>query len=489
MLVQGTQVPRVSAAPAGEWSESEDCADLAAQYGLTPDPWQRNVLDAWMRRGADDRWAAGRWGVAVPRQNGKNGLVEMVELYFMVILGLRVLHTAHEVKTARKAFLRILSFFENERQYPELASMVKGSPRKTNGQEAIFLHAPDCARGENCGCKGGGSVEFIARSKSSGRGFTVDVLICDEAQEYGDDAQAALLPTISSAPSGDPLQILLGTPPGPGMDGTVFTRLREGGLSEAARTAWCEWSCKPGVDVADRAEWFASNPSLGIRLNLSTVEDEAGAMSPETFARERLGVWDTGANGSAAFNFTQWQSLTREPPADGVRVFGVKFSADGSHVSLAGCMKPTEGPLFVEGIASRPMSDGTQWLVDFLVERKAETAQIVIDGRSGVGFLVEALREAGVGKRVLLTPTVADVVTAHTMFDQAITEATLTHSGQALLGDEIRDVTRRPIGTLGGFGWAAMTTGGSVGLVDAATLAHWGARTTKRKPGRKQVMM
>ncbi|MDO4919936.1 hypothetical protein [Kocuria sp.] len=489
MLVQGTQSPRVSMAPVGEWSESEDCADLAAQYGLTPDPWQRNVLDAWMRRGADDRWAAGRWGVAVPRQNGKNGLVEMVELYFMVILGLRVLHTAHEVKTARKAFLRILSFFENERQYPELAAMVKGSPRKTNGQEAIFLHAPGCGRGENCGCKGGGSVEFIARSKSSGRGFTVDVLICDEAQEYGDDAQAALLPTISSAPSGDPLQILLGTPPGPGMDGTVFTRLREGGLSEATRTAWCEWSCKPGVEVGDRAEWFASNPSLGIRLNLSTVEDEFGAMSPETFARERLGVWDTGANGSAAFNFTQWQSLTGEPPADAVRVFGVKFSADGSHVSLAGCMKPKEGPLFVEGIASRPMSEGTQWLVDFLVERKADTAQIVIDGRSGVGFLVEALREAGVGKRVLLTPTVGEVVTAHTMFDQAITEATLTHSGQALLGDEIRDVTRRPIGTLGGFGWAAMTTGGSVGLVDAVTLAHWGARTTKRKPGRKQVMM
>ena len=103
--------------------------------------------------------------------------------------------------------------------------------------------------------------------------------------------------------------------------------------------------------------------------------------------------------------------------------------------------------------------------------------------------MVEALREAGVGKRVLLTPTVGEVVTAHTMFDQAITEATLAHSGQALLGDEIRDVTRRPIGTLGGFGWAAMTTGGSVGLVDAATLAYWGARTTKRKPGRKQVMM
>lgn len=488
MLVQGTQVPRVLTAPVGEWSESEDCADLAAQYGLTPDPWQRNVLDAWMRRGADDLWAAGRWGVAVPRQSGKNGLVEMVELYFMVILGLRVLHTAHEVKTARKAFLRILSFFENERQYPELAAMVKGSPRKTNGQEAIFLHAPDCPRGENCGCKGGGSVEFIARSKSSGRGFTVDVLICDEAQEYGDDAQAALLPTISSAPSGDPLQILLGTPPGPGMDGTVFTRLREGGLSEAARTAWCEWSCKPGVEVGDRAEWFASNPALGIRLNLSTVEDEFGAMSAETFARERLGVWDTGANGSAAFDMQQWAARAGEPPASGLPVFGVKFDADGSRVSLAGCLKPPEGDAHVEAIASHPMSEGTQWLVDFLVERKDEAGQIVIDGRSGVGFLVEALRAAGVGKRVLVTPSTSEVITAHTMFEQGVSQGGLSHSGQGELTAQVRDTGRRQIGTSGGFGWVALTDGASVGLVDAATLAYWGAKTTKRRPGRKQVI-
>src|SRR5699024_9206431 len=133
--------------------------------------------EAWMRR-KGGRWAAGRWGLAVPRQNGKNGVLEAVELYFMAVLGLKILHTAHEVKTARKAFIRIASFFENERKYPELAGMVK-EVRKTNGQEAIVLH-------------NGGSVEFIARSKGSGRGFTVDVLVCDEAQEYSEDAQAAL---------------------------------------------------------------------------------------------------------------------------------------------------------------------------------------------------------------------------------------------------------------------------------------------------------
>ena len=107
------------------------------------------------------------------------------------------LHTAHEVKTARKAFLRLAGFFESARQWPELAALVS-EVRRTNGQEAIVL-------------TNGGSVEFIARSKGSGRGFTVDDLVCDEAQELGTEAYAALKPTISAAPSGDPQTCLLYT--------------------------------------------------------------------------------------------------------------------------------------------------------------------------------------------------------------------------------------------------------------------------------------
>ena len=110
----------------------------------------------------------------------------MRELFGIVQLGEKFLHTAHEVKTARKAFLRLASFFENTRKWPELADLVKDI-RRTNGQEAIVL-------------TNGGSVEFVARSKGSGRGFTVDVLVCDEAQELSDDALEALMPTTSAAP-------------------------------------------------------------------------------------------------------------------------------------------------------------------------------------------------------------------------------------------------------------------------------------------------
>ena len=175
--VVGSQVPRHRVAAAYSVSAGGDAGELGRAYGLTPDPWQQQVLDDWLAVGGNGRLASGVCGVFVPRQNGKNAILEVVELFKATIQGRRILHTAHELKSARKAFMRLRSFFENERQFPDLYRMVK-SIRATNGQEAIVLHHPDCATFEKkCGCPGWGSVEFVARSRGSARGFTVDDLV------------------------------------------------------------------------------------------------------------------------------------------------------------------------------------------------------------------------------------------------------------------------------------------------------------------------
>lgn len=490
--MRGQQEPRICHHPRAIGNDADDCAELATAYGLKPDPWQRNVLDAWMGRKKDGTWAAGRWGIAVPRQNGKNGIIEMVELFFMTVLGLKILHTAHEVKTARKAFIRIAGFFENERAYPELAEMVK-EIRRTNGQEAVVLHEPTCDRLGTKGnqkCCSGGSVEFIARSKGSGRGFTVDALVCDEAQEYDDDAQAALLPTISSAPSGDPLQIMLGTPPAPGMNGDVFTRTRNAGVEgRDKRLAWCEWSATPDMKPGNKDQWLATNPSLGIRLNQSTVVDEFAAMSNDMFMRERLGLWDS-AGGIKAIEGSAWDALVGSEgdfTHEGRKVIAVRFTPDGSTVALAGAIRSDvpNTPITVEAIEQRSTSEGTQWIVDFLAERHTGLAQIVIDGKSGVGFLVNALRDAGVrNKRVIITPASDDVIAASSTMEAAIRDGGLVHSGQPELDEQVKTATKRKIGSAGGFGWEA-AEGHSVASFEAVTLALWGAKATKRNPGRK----
>jgi phage terminase large subunit-like protein len=296
--------PRVRRAPRAHSNEVDDAVFLSSSYGLTPDDWQEDALESWLGRKRDGRWAAATCGLAVPRQNGKNGAIEVRELFGMVELGEKFLHTAHEVKTARKAFRRIASFFENEREYPELAALAK-EIRKTNGQEAIVL-------------TNGGSVEFIARSRGSGRGFTVDVLVCDEAQELTNEELEALLPTISAAPSGNPQVILTGTPPKPDRpQGEAFRAVRKAGEANTdARLAWTDFGVEDGPipDVTDRQLWFAVNPALGSRLQVAEVERELGLMSPEGFAVERLGWWgDPAVTADGMFPLELWNEQRATP--------------------------------------------------------------------------------------------------------------------------------------------------------------------------------
>lgn len=452
---------------------------MAAAYGLPPDDWQRHVLNTWMRRSKSGRWAAGRWGISVPRQNGKNGILEMVELYFMVALGLKILHTAHEVKTARKAFVRLCSFFENERQFPELAGMVK-EIRRTNGQEAIVLD-------------NGGSVEFIARSKGSGRGFTVDVLVCDEAQEYSEDAQAALLPTISSAPSGDPLQIMIGTPPSQSMDGFVFTRMRQQGVAKgpAGRLAWCEWSVEGDIDVADRDLWFATNPALGIRLNLDTLVDEFEAMTPERFARERLGMWMSDSQISV-IPANLWDAANVGVAPDGdIAAIGVDMNPERTLVRVCVAVL-TDGGVFVE-LADL---DGAEWstdgVVDWLASRAKRRVPVVMDAFSPVATIEPLLRSRNVKVWKLSGSELLQACGG--FYDAVVRDKALSHSGQEQLADAVAGARKRKLGDAGGFKWDRKSLDVDLTPLVAATCARFGAvkkpkRARSKRGGGKVIVV
>lgn len=475
----GLQEPRVKVRPdnAVDFYDGDEAVELSAGYGLVPDPWQGDcVVQGWLARGRDGRLAAGRCGLAVPRQNGKNGSVEIAQLHKLVVQGRKILHTAHEVKTARKAFLRLCSFFENERKFPELAELVE-SIRRTNGQEAILL-------------TNGASIEFVARSRGSARGFTVDDLFCDEAQELTDEQLEALLPTVSAAPSGDPQIIFLGTPPPPEASGEVFVRVRENALSGSSeRLCWDEWSIPDEMPVSEAlANWrefaFATNPALGRRLSLTTVADEVAAMSPEGFCRERLGQWQIAGKGANAFSRGRWVRLKADL-GDCVRTaYGVKFTADGAGVALVAAFLNSDGSVFVEPIKQANLGEGVQWLVDELVDLAPYAAQIVIDGKSGVGYLVNALRDAGIkNKRLIILPTLDQVIAAHSMFEQEFIKGTVSHGGDSELARQVEYAKKRKIGNNGGFGYEA-PEGETVVSLDAALLAVWGVKTTRRRPGK-----
>jgi hypothetical protein len=393
----------------------------------------------------------------VPRQNGKNGVIEVRELFGMVEFGEKFLHTAHEVKTARKAFLRISSFFENERKYPELAALVR-EIRKTNGQEAVIL-------------TNGGAVEFVARSRGSGRGFTVDVLICDEAQELTDEELAALLPTISAAPSGNPQVILTGTPPDPESltRGEVFRRVRKDGEKDRdPRLAWTDFGVLDGPlpDVDDRQLWQEVNPALSGRLNIAEVERERGLMSDETFARERLGWWgDPDAHGTV-INLNDWRrQADAESAIAGPVVFALETAQDRSTSVIAAAGRREDGHTHVELVK---YGKGSTWALDEILRlTEAWAAPVVIDKNSPAASHIAVLEGAGVE---VITTLASDMARACGSFYDAVTEETLFHLIDPVLEKTLQSAGKRQLAG----GWAWDRKSGDIAPLVAVTLAAHG---------------
>lgn len=468
----GAQRPRVSLVPAAPRSDASDAAFLAGSYGLAPDDWQLHVLEGWLGLRADGKWASPRCGLAVPRQNGKNAVVEVRELYGMVVLGEKWLHTAHEVKTARKAFLRLLGFFDNPRQYPELHDLVEDI-RKTNGQEAIVL-------------RNGGSVEFVARSRGSGRGFTVDGLLCDEAQELSEEAVAALLPTISSAPLGNPQQIYTGTPPGPTAVGEVFTRIRQTGqLGKDRRLCWHEWGSDPKADPDDRRAWVEANPSLGIRLGLEAIMDERATMDDDTFGRERLGIWDIDLGVEWAIPPGAWDEHFEpdaKPSGRPVFAYDVSPSRDMAAIAVA-VPSNLKVPLLevtgrVEGGAETlDVHPGVEWLVPRLVQLCTEwdTWTVTCTGRAAEALKPELERQ-NITVNVLNGGELAQACGA--LYDAAVGPARrgMVHSGQGLLRKALGLAKKRE--TDDGWTWTRRKSTGDITPVVAVTCAFWQLTST-----------
>ena len=464
-MLKGTQTPTFVHAPAGDESDAVDAIEIAAAYGLVADEWQEHVLRTWMRRDAQGRWAAGRWGIAVPRQNGKNAVVEILELYALTILGLRILHTAHEVKTARKAFLRLASFFENEREYPDLAGMVK-SIRKANGQEAIFL-------------TNGASVEFIARSKNSGRGFTVDMLVCDEAQEYPEEAQAALLPTISAAPSGDPVQVILGTPPGPKDNGDVFARMHAVAHERIdPRLSWAEWAATGEVDTSDRQGWATTNPSVGGRLLESTIEDEFASFSREMFARERMGMWSSDRELSVIPQKDWDDCLVGSAPDGEITAIGLDMNPERTSVVVAVALK-TEAGTHVE-LARVDEPDSTIELVNWVSQRAKRRVPVVMDSYSPARSLEPGLKQK---KARTFALSGNELMQACGGFYDAVTQdRTVSHIGQEQLDASLAGAKRQSIGDAGGWKWSRKNLDSDLVPLMAVTCAWFGAEKFAKPP-------
>lgn len=460
----GSQEPSVRVAPDYKASDGLDACKVLRAGGIVLDPWQANVLDDWLGRNAAGKWAAATCGGSVPRQNGKSLLVQGRAEAGMLLFNEQVIYTAHLQKTATETFEEMRDFFES----PKLKNYV-ADIKTALGREQIIL-------------KSGARIKFLARTRNGGRGQHGDLLIIDEAQEMDEDAQASFLPAISA--SLNPQTVYVGTPPDPGATGTVFRGIRNRALEgKTERMAWFEFSVEEIGDVKDRKRWIATNPALGFRILPTTVEGECEQMDPDTFARERLGWWSPVAAEKIeyAIDGKAWEACrSEEPKPEGKTAYGVKFTPDGAMVALCGAVIPDDGIARVSLIEKRPTNRGTQWLADWLNERSAKASCVVIDGRNGVDVLIDKIAGTWKAKGSIIRPSTKDVIAAVGVMTDAISEKTMTwYFGQEELSHSATTSTKRAISGGWGFG------GDNAAPIEAASLALWGAKVSKRNPNRQ----
>lgn len=459
----GSQDPSVRIVPDYVHTDGEDAVKILAAGRLFVDPWQAGVLHDWMGRTEEEIWSAPTCGLSVPRQNGKTLDTTGRMASGMVMYAEWIVYTAHLQKTATETFMELKGLFES-RSLKKYVKEIKAAL----GREQIIL-------------KNGGRVVFVARTRNGGRGLHGDLLVFDEAQELTPEQQASFLPAISA--SRNPQTIYLGTPPDENCTGDVFKNIREKALSGASNsTAWTEYSVNEIGDVTDRTRWAACNPALGRRMRESTIAAECEQMNEDTFARERLGWWSPVNNDQDyAIDKTKWEACASDQgKPEGKTAYGIKFSADGSAVALCGAVCPEDEAARISLIEYKTTDRGIQWLANWLNERYKEASCVVIDGRNGVDFLIEKIAPVWKNKKSIIKPSAKDVVAAASQIVQEINEETVTwYKLQEILKESAITSVKRPISGGWGFGGENSTP------IEAAALALWGCRTSKRNPARK----
>lgn len=468
----GRQTPTVSYILPCTGSKGQESIDLYEKSKRSAAEWQKLICFHILETNENGGWVHTKYGFSVPRQNGKNEIVAMREMWGLVN-GERILHTAHRVPTSNAAFERLRIILSNA-GYKELGRKKKGRKDPPNG-----FRVSNQMGMERIELVSGGRINFRTRSARGGIGESYDLLVIDEAQEYTEAEDAALKYVIAA--SQNPQQILCGTPPTPDSVGTVFTDLRSEILSgEAVDSGWEEWSVGQKRELRDKDAWYESNPSLGILLTERRILSELSS-NVDDYNIQRLGYW-TSYNLKSEISEAEWTEMKTDvlPELKGRLFVGIKYAKDGANVAMSIAVKCADGNIFVEAIDCQSRQTGDDWIMRFL--RAADIEKVIIDGAGAQDILSKEIKEAGLKAPVL--PQVKEVVVAAATFRQAVDLKKIRHAGQPSLTQSVTNCEKRAVGSGGGFGFRSIREGVDVSLLDSVMLAYWACSIKKER--RKQ---
>lgn len=467
--------PRFSHVPVFASSAGQDAIDLAEMAGLTLDPWQRDVLIGALAEGPDGKWAATQVGLVVPRQNGKGGILEALEL-FELYLDPRcrlITHTAHRFDTCLDHFRRIRTLIEDT---PELLGEVKDNGRGVGGMPSGIK---DSNGKESIELRNGSRLNFKAREKGSGRGFSGDLVVLDEAFWLKD--LSGLVPTLSAREN--PQLWFTSSAPLPRSESDRLRKIVRRGRAltvdsdtdpGAPAMTYFEWSAPTDSDLDDPEVLRMANPATEVgRITAEFSRVERAVMDDEEYARERLGMFpDDDDQGWDLINENDWIACSSPLTAKWLAqpaTYAVEVTQDRKWASIAVAGANKLGVAIEIGEHRPLIQNGEEWLVDRLVELwKHKPKALLIDPRSPAGVYIRDLTDRGV---TVTEVSSAEYAKACGAMHDAIRAHTVTHHDQPELTAAAAAASKRALGDA----WVFDRRGSTVNTpLSAASLARWG---------------
>jgi Uri superfamily endonuclease len=433
----------------------------------TLDDGQRAAVELAMAENRRGRWAARTTGLSEPRQNGKGDVIEVIESWGLVQRAEAIVHSAHEIPTAKSAHLRMVDFL-GHRDLRRRVSKV----RYANGDQNIEM-------------RNGGTIVYRTRTAGGGRGLDdISRLVCDEAQHAQPEQLASATPIMAANPN--PQLNFVGTSAISGRSDWWWTIRKRALANDGGGFAYLEFSAEHielnrdgrvvsvPPDPHDRQAWATANQGLGSRIEEAFLAEQLRVLGPELFAREHLGVWDpyTGEEGGVV-PFDRWQAEqdTRSTVASSLS-YGLSVSADGTFAAVGSAGRRADGRIHVDNVRHEK---GTRWVVDYLRDlHSRRRTPIRVNPAAAEGAFIRTLREE---KIEVVEVGGRQYQQACGDFLESVKNDQIRHLGQELLSRAVAVADRRDIGLEGGWVWTR--SGYDITPLIAATLAISGVEARR----------
>ena len=197
--------------------------------------------------------------------------------------------------------------------------------------------------------------------------------------------------------------------------------------------------------AADRSNWFATNPALGLRITEVAVQGELEKFSPRSFCKERLNVWPVpqGSSRKRAFSGDLWRDLSipSAPESWPLAAVGLDMDASGRLWAAFAAHGP-DPSVHVEVLPDDLLAAGADAAVRWIVQRCRKRLPVVMPADSGASVLEPALRGKGV-KVYRLNATECTVASAG--LAQAMKDGEVSHLADPLLEKAIGEATREDV--------------------------------------------